>query len=143
MDIEGLATRGQPKGEVATLVGSKSRWNNEWRRMPEIGDWGRMDKIKQHLENSENKCPKQIHRNQMRHVRAVATIDNRLLIGTKASEIYEVNLLTNSSNNNKNEVYRLVEGHYEDRSEAHSHTHRTTEVKRFPHTLHLPRVLLL
>ncbi len=70
------------------------------------------------------------------HIRAVSTLENRLLIGTKASEIYEVNLLTGSSSGSgsgsgsgsngaggdknssaTNEIYRLVQGHFEDRAE--------------------------
>eukprot|EP01032_Pedospumella_encystans_P008376 gene8376-9951_t len=45
-------------------------------------------------------------------IKAVATKENRLLIGTQASEIYEVSLLSNA------EVYRHVQGHYETRSEV-------------------------
>jgi microtubule-associated protein-like 6 len=39
-------------------------------------------------------------------IQAVATKENRLLIGTKAAEIYEVSLLNNA------EVYRHVQGHF-------------------------------
>jgi len=45
-------------------------------------------------------------------IQAVATKENRLLIGTKASEIYEVSLLSTA------EVYRLVEGHFDTRGEV-------------------------
>jgi WD40 repeat protein len=45
-------------------------------------------------------------------IKAVATKENRLLIGTQASEIYEVSLLTNA------EVYRHVQGHYDSRAEV-------------------------
>jgi WD40 repeat protein/Ca2+-binding EF-hand superfamily protein len=44
-------------------------------------------------------------------IRAVATIENRLIFGTKASEIYELNLLTS-------ELYRLCQGHFDERSET-------------------------
>jgi len=59
------------------------------------------------------------------HIRAVSTYENRLLVGTKGSEIYEINLLTNtvssSSGGNSgttSSIYRLVEGHYDDRAEV-------------------------
>jgi microtubule-associated protein-like 1/2 len=45
-------------------------------------------------------------------IKAVATKENRLLIGTQASEIYKVSLLTNA------EVYRHVQGHYLGRAEV-------------------------
>jgi len=45
-------------------------------------------------------------------IKAVATKENRLLIGTQASEIYEVSLLSNA------EVYRHVQGHYDTRAEV-------------------------
>jgi WD40 repeat protein len=45
-------------------------------------------------------------------IQAVATKENRLLIGTKASEIYEVSLLSHA------EVYKLVEGHFDTRGEV-------------------------
>lgn len=45
-------------------------------------------------------------------IQAVATKENRLLIGTKASEIYEVNILS------ANEVYRLVQGHFHSKCEV-------------------------
>lgn len=45
-------------------------------------------------------------------IKAIATKENRLIIGTQASEIYEVSLLTNA------EVYRHVQGHYATRSEV-------------------------
>eukprot|EP01035_Chromulina_nebulosa_P022017 gene22017-28501_t len=43
-------------------------------------------------------------------IQAVASRENKVLIGTRASEIYEVNILTN-------EVYRLMEGHFGQSSE--------------------------
>ena len=46
-------------------------------------------------------------------IRAVATIDDRLILGTKASEIYEIDLLTTDKN-----LYRLCQGHYDERSET-------------------------
>jgi echinoderm microtubule-associated protein-like 6 len=45
-------------------------------------------------------------------IQAVATKENRLLISTQASEIYEVSLLSNA------EVYRHVQGHYATRAEV-------------------------
>lgn len=45
-------------------------------------------------------------------IKAVATKENRLIIGTQASEIYEVSLLSNA------EVYRHVQGHYDSRAEV-------------------------
>jgi microtubule-associated protein-like 6 len=59
------------------------------------------------------------------HIRAVSTYENRLLVGTKGSEIYEVNLLANSASSSAagnsgstSSIYRLVEGHYDDRAEV-------------------------
>ena len=46
------------------------------------------------------------------HIQSVATKENRLLIGTEASEIYEVSLLTNA------EVYRHVQGHFSTKAEV-------------------------
>ena len=43
----------------------------------------------------------------------MATIDDRLILGTKASEIYEIDLLTTDKN-----LYRLCQGHYDERSET-------------------------
>jgi len=45
-------------------------------------------------------------------IQAIATKENRLLIGTKASEIYEVSLLSHA------EVFKLVEGHFDTRGEV-------------------------
>lgn len=45
-------------------------------------------------------------------IQAVAWKDDRLLMGTKGSEIYEVNML------NPSEMYRWMQGHYQERAEA-------------------------
>lgn len=51
-------------------------------------------------------------RSTIPQIQAVSVKENSLLIGTKASEIYEVSLLDNT------EVYRLVEGHFSSRAEV-------------------------
>ncbi len=45
-------------------------------------------------------------------IQALAWKDDRLLMGTKGSEIYEVNML------NPSEMYRWMQGHYQERAEA-------------------------
>merc|ERR1711916_373921 len=55
-------------------------------------------------------------------VRAISTLDDRLLIGTKASEIYEVNLLTT-------QVHRLCQGHFDDRAELWGLAVHPTQLK--------------
>ena len=56
-----------------------------------------------HLAEPQSVCPQ---------IKAVATKENRLLIGTRASEIYEVSLLSTS------EVFRHVQGHFSNRAEV-------------------------
>jgi echinoderm microtubule-associated protein-like 6 len=55
-------------------------------------------------------------------IRAISTLDDRLLIGTKASEIYEVNLLTT-------QVHRLCQGHFDDRAELWGLAVHPTQLK--------------
>ena len=60
------------------------------------------------------------------HIRALAFTDNRIIVGTKGCEIFEINMLANtvnpaaaaSSNTNANPLFKLVEGHFDDRAEV-------------------------
>jgi microtubule-associated protein-like 6 len=55
-------------------------------------------------------------------IRAISTLDDKLLIGTKASEIYEIDLLTT-------QVHRLCQGHFDERSELWGLTVHPSQAK--------------